>query len=181
MALLSDLIPALRQHTAILVTGPQRSGTTIGARILAMELGRRYVDENEIQIANVARSRNVLSGTGVVLQAPALCHVAHTFSCAVVLMRRCVADIVRSQDRIGWGVYEPVELAKYEVDRGPIAEVKYCAWNDWQKDQCAAPYELEYESLRGHPLWVNPQLRQEFAARQWANPVNDDEAKTSIV
>ena len=164
---LTGLLKALRLHSSILVTGPQRSGTTIGARVLAVELGRTYVDEDEVAVHDVARAEKVLALGSVVLQAPGLCHVAHTFECAVVLMRRSVDAIIRSQQRIGWGANEGGELTKYGAASGPVAQVKYGAWDVWQKDQCTAPFELKYEALCGHALWVAPEQRAGFAARQW--------------
>jgi hypothetical protein len=167
MATLTELLPALREQSSILVTGPQRSGTTIGGRILAAELGRTYVDEEDINIAMADAAAAVLSRGNIVLQAPGLCHLAHNFDCAVVLMRRRVDDIVRSQQRIGWGGHEHGELVKYGVDTGPIAAVKYRAWDDWQKSLCKAPFELDYESLCAHGMWMPAEQRVNFGMRQW--------------
>lgn len=167
MATLTQILPMLSQYPSLLVTGPQRSGTTIAAHVLAQELGKEYVDEQEIGVAMTGPAHAVLARGNVVLQAPALCHLAHTFDCAVVLMRRPVEDIIRSQGRIGWNGHEAGELRKYGVTAGPISVVKYRAWDDWQKVLCQAPFELDYESLSMHPLWVPPSERSAFGMRQW--------------
>jgi len=47
--ILKDVIVGLRSggHERVLVTGPQRSGTTIAAKILASELKYRFFDEGD--------------------------------------------------------------------------------------------------------------------------------------
>lgn len=167
MADLDDLLPKLREHQAIIVTGPQRSGTTIGAHIISAELGYQYIDESQILVEDLEKARMFLAGSGVVLQAPGLCHAAHEFGCPVVIMRRACEAIRASQQRINW-IYESHELEKYGLSESPegIAEVKYRTWDTRQKSQCLS-FNLDYESLANHPLWVEQKGRKTFGVRQW--------------
>ena len=159
----------------ILVTGPQRSGTTLVAHALARDLALSYCDEDDIgweeggQNKEVVLRRTLACATGgYVFQGPACAHICHTLpeDTVVVFMRRDVQDIEKSQKRIEWA-YEQIEMDKYppEYHQGSIAETKYHYWESVQQDQIRYSYEIEYESLREHPLWVED--KQEFTARQW--------------
>jgi hypothetical protein len=178
METLTELLPQLKSFDSILVTGPQRSGTTIGGHILAEELGYRYADENEINIYDYLKAINLLHGGQVVLQAPGLCYLAHWFNTskiAVVVMRRNLEDIYKSEMRIGWrdaygGANLKAEIDRYQAmygktpDNGNIAELKYKLWDTLQKKLCNG-FDLDYESLRGHPLWKEE--RTNFKERQF--------------
>ena len=164
---LEELLPQLVGQQAILVTGPQRSGTTIAAHIIANRLGYRYIDEGEFSIDDVGRAKQLIRQGHVVLQAPALCHVAHTFGCAVVMMRRPLAEIHNSERRVHWnGCKAKAEGAKYGVDGSQVAEAKYKRWDEEQKFQCLS-FNLDYYSLSANPLWRDAQWRKRFAIRQW--------------
>jgi hypothetical protein len=149
------LVNALRPRTRIVVTGPQRSGTTISARILADELGYEFLPEERIRYRNLLKFFQLYASLDrFVLQAPCLCAFAHVLPACIVLVRRDVEEIIKSQERIGWSEYERRELRNYFVDTGPIAEVRYSVWDRYQKPNMSNAFELKYESLRGHRLWV---------------------------
>ena len=165
----------LRPFKKIMVTGPQRSGTTICARMIAHDLGLRYIDEDGVgwKSASVmdenALCRLFRLETGFVVQAPAAAHICHQFSAedtAIVFMFRNINDIIASQTRIGWP-YEDVELSKYGAAHGPIAQVKYEYWREVQKPQIIHPFEIHYKSLATHPLWVPKAERSNFKPRQY--------------
>jgi hypothetical protein len=103
MTMLADLVPMLRDaaHTRITVTGPQRSGTTISAKILAEELGYEFISEGCVAVDDLERFYAIFrTRDRFVLQAPGLCAYAHRLPGCFVLVRRSLDDIVRSQDRI---------------------------------------------------------------------------------
>ena len=165
----------LKDYKVIIVTGPQRSGTRIGAKCIAHDLGYEYIDEAEVyvdslyQLVTVVRARD-----NSVIQCPALSHVAHELAsprAAVVMMVRDVKDIVASQERIDWA-WELVEYAQYQLatdywrwDDSTIASVKYSYWDQYWNGRPHC-FDLEYESLRGHPLWVPGELRKNFGFSQ---------------
>ena len=184
---IGEAVERIRQEnkTEILVTGPQRSGTTIVARILAHELGLDYVDEDDIDIDDYDKARAVMRRGNVVLQAPGLCHIADLFE-TVVLVKRPVEDVAASQKRINWR-YEGYEKDKYRellkhnpwlpisqglLDGFPIAVIKYHYWQKWQRKEIERWFglalEVDYDSLEGHPLWVPREQRLDFARRQWS-------------
>jgi hypothetical protein len=173
---LTELIPLLKPYKAVLVTGPQRSGTAIATKMLAQELGYREVPEEEFEIHNTLKALAILLRESVVLHAPALCHQADVLGdmsdSAVVMMRRNLDDIHASEERIGWrtafgGANLISEQNKYLNEFGEMdddmAALKYRMWDKYQRLRCDA-FDLDYESLRSHPLWKDE--RKEFAARQ---------------
>ena len=60
----------LAVHNKIVVTGPQRSGTRIGAQMIAADTGHQFVDEAEFLIKDSDLFREFLQRDGVVVQAP---------------------------------------------------------------------------------------------------------------
>ena len=168
----------LKPFRKILVTGPQRSGTRICAKMIAHDLNLTYIDENDIgwTAPSIQRKdefvRILRKCTGFVVQAPAMahaCHVVPDHETAVVFMRRDIEDIIASQERIGWD-HEEAELAKYGGTFGPIAEVKYDCWTRFQRDQIPHAFEMEYEALARHSLWIPKEKRGDFLAGQTALP-----------
>jgi hypothetical protein len=157
----------------ILVSGPQRSGTTICGKMVAKDTGFKYIDEFEIKLFNLDKLRAIFAaGVGNVIQCPALCRNLHEIAddrIAVVFMRREIKDIIASQERIKWSC-EKGELIRYRKDeRGGseiISEVKYHFWDTVQKSRIPHAFEVQYESLASHPMWVDKDLRKNFNAKQ---------------
>ena len=157
------------EFNRVLVTGPHRSGTRICAQMIAYDTGHEYIDEQDFGVDSLGRLRSHLrTRRRCVAQCPALCRHVHMFSTddtAIVLMRRNVEDIVASQARIGW-VWEQLDLARYDRSDGIIAEIKYRFWEEYQRARIKHAFEIEYESLAGHPLWVPGHLRRNFGPGQ---------------
>ena len=160
----------LKRYSRILVTGPQRSGTTICARMIAADTKHAFLAEEAFGVDDVERWQELVIGmSNAVLQCPSMCryitHFGQYDDLAVVFMIRPVAEIVASQRRIQWK-YEDDELQRYGRKHGPIAIVKYNYWGDYQKTQMLHVYEVEYHSLASHKLWVAKNERHNFNARQ---------------
>lgn len=155
----------LAEFRKIFVTGPQRSGTRIAAQMVAHDTGLKYVDEKAFSGDSLTSLWPLLSDDQpMVIQCPAACRWVHLFTApenAVVLMRRAVDDIIASQNRIGWD-REPSELIKYDLLDGTISEVKYRFWDETQRDLIHNPFEIEYESLSEHPMWISKPDRVGF-------------------
>jgi predicted O-linked N-acetylglucosamine transferase (SPINDLY family) len=167
MSDLADTVCLLRNYERIIVSGPQRAGTTIAAKILASELGYRFVPEEDVGGNDLGRLFELYRvQRHFVVQGPAYCPYVHLLPEAVVLMRRPVDEIIRSQARIRWAC-ENAELEGYFATQGPIAHVKYDAWDRFQKPRLLErAFELDYHSLAGHPLWIEQEQRKTFHARQ---------------
>ena len=163
----------LSGHKIIIVTGPQRSGTNICAKMIAHDLGYEYHSERDFGVDSLYGLRGLVShllgiGVNAAIHAPALCVYMHHFKTpevAIVMMMRSIPDIIASQERIGWNG-EEVELIRYRVARGPIAAVKYAYWFGQQRQHTKNAYEVFYDNLRDHPLWIDKELRGEFTSHQ---------------
>ena len=169
----SDIFEKLKEFKKILVTGPQRSGTTICGHMIAKDLQYRYVDEREVNVRSLfLLSQKLLNPEKIVIQCP----VASAFvswidfpETCVVFMRRNCKEIKESEERINWPE-ELVELKNYFTNKGPIAQVRYHNWDIYQRPCMKVPYfEMPYESLKTHPLWVDKEIRiKKFSRRQYA-------------
>ena len=113
----------------------------------------------------------------MVVQGPGLCHVAHVYArkgATVMMMRRDFEAIRRSEERIGWrterdGFNLRIEQDKYRSMFGisdNIALIKYYCWDTLQRPHVTG-FDLDYESMRQHPLWRPQDERERFAPRQW--------------
>lgn len=171
------MFESLEQHKKILVTGPHRSGTTFAATAIQHDLR----DSHGLIREELCRKSNFDIGKArywlmeypgaVVVQAPFLADMCHQFpGVFVVFLHRDNVDIARSQQRmyeingqqVIWPYIEDAELSKYHAN-GAIALIKYESWQE-QKKSIDHYLELDYESLRAHPLWVDD--RKDFHVRQ---------------
>ena len=153
----------------ILVTGPQRSGTRIVAKIIAHDNNIRYVDEREIGMKGIEKVERLLKNDErVVIQCPGLCHCIHEFHAVnhlVVMVIRDIEDIIRSQKRIKWGRFEKRELKYYGETKGVISKVKYDRW-EGQKSLIPNWLEVKYDDLEDHPLFIPKEERRSFKWNQ---------------
>ena len=163
----------LTDFKKILVTGPHRSGTRICAQTVARDTGYEYIDEIDLHMDSLHDMLSIyIHKKDFVAQCPALCRYIHLFSAqdtAIIFMCRKIEDIQASQKRIKWS-HEWLELARYDRNEGTIAEVKYQFWQEYQKDKIIQPFEIDYESLADHPMWVSKPLRNNFRAEQTQMP-----------
>ena len=163
----------------ILVTGPQRSGTTICARMIQHDTGFEYLDEELWQVWDGQKARDLAeSRQPCVLQAPGLLKDATLFNdpnCLVVMMFRDIPEIVMSQKRVGWNVWAEKELSYYDTEhkefhRSPalwVAGVKYAYWKLYVRPQLRQWEEVHYDQLVAHPMWIPKEKRKDFNARQY--------------
>ena len=169
----------LKDYQAILVTGPQRSGTRIAAKMIAIDTGHKYIDETEFGVHSRKGLKALMRKERIVIQCPALCRHVHNFSTAatwIVLMRRSIEDSIASEKRIEWEFGALDELWKYgveynrlryEAEKGkPISARKYEYWENEQRDQLFNYLEIDYESLSAHPLWLPKEYRINFEPYQ---------------
>ena len=165
----------LRQYDRIIVSGPQRSGTNICARMIAQDTGHIFITAQSLGVNDIDTLHKRLPGSHtVVVHGPGFSRYAHTLfplvDC-VVFMRRDLDEIFLSQERIDWhGGAE--EINKYldcpirvtlqsifgmrltdEPDR-VVAAVKYVYWELYQRQRTNVYFEVDYNRLAEHPLWL---------------------------
>jgi len=162
----------LAVYPKIVVTGPQRSGTRIAAKMIAADTGHEFVDEASFHAYNVRRWREILQRDRIVVQSP---HMLKDVvddpppGIFVVLMRRELAKIHESEQRIRWEQNfhgNTNELRKFGCSEGEgdSAQIKY---DYWQAHRKTVPFlELQYESMRAHHLFISDNLREDFGPLQ---------------
>lgn len=167
----NKLLEQLSDFKYIFVTGPHRAGTTFSSYIIALDLDYSWF-ESQTWMSQYDTMRDCIQSLGgpLVLHCPAFCHTVHEYrdvpDVAVVIVRRSVEDILASQRRVGWG-FEDHEMTKYPGYDKPIATAKYHYWDTVQKLILRTQaFELEYNSLKNHLLWVNKEYRQNFHIAQ---------------
>lgn len=168
----------LAGYKKILVSGPQRSGTTIAAKIISYDYGLPYFDEVAVKTWNVDRAASMIDHYDkFVLQCPGLSAWLHALAgpdVLIVFMLRHINDILASQKRIRWNWYEQEYRQYLTAFKGvedfqvytPIAAHKLIVWEKYQRDLIENKIELDYESLEGHPLWYSKSMRGQFGYKQ---------------
>lgn len=164
----------LNQHKHIVVSGPQRSGTTICARMISYSLEHAcYLEETfathhwwgdfQKLFMFLLEHKN----GKVVCQCPALSAYVHLLpeDTAVVFMKRPIKDILASEARINW-TDAPRMLNRYFKSNGIVSEIKYLVWYQYQKKLIRYAYDIDYKELKKHPLWVEKNQRKDFSSRQ---------------
>jgi hypothetical protein len=171
-----DIIPLLKSFNTVIVSGCQRSGTNIATKILAEELGYQYICETQMVDWNLI-TKNPERGRGRVIHSPMNTHklVQSSAAIGIVFMIRDHDDILASIKKL-WrrerSSTELNEIAKYRGlvhydDMTRLPEVKYKYWYEVQKPALEGRgFELDYQSLSSHPLWIDKELRTKFKSRQ---------------
>jgi len=148
----------LKKYNNIVVSGPQRSGTRIAAKIIAYDTEKAYIDEKDINYHDFRLLEWYLTQGNVVIQCPALCHMLHYITnedTLVVMVRRPIEEIMASEHRC-WGK-EPmrIELFKYGHSSGIISHVKYSVWAKMQKPTLGKRAKaINYHDLENHELFI---------------------------
>jgi hypothetical protein len=171
----------LKKFNKIIVTGPGRSGTTISAKIIANELKYKYIDELWFDGSDVKRFLALLEmSRKMVIQMTCMVGRVHTLKyegLAIVMVRRKIDDILDSMEHtltfpnagkeIHLGTFTSCSdewrinfLRQYSCTSGNIPKIVYDYWDTVQKAEIENWFELEYESLRFHPLWIAKPTRR---------------------
>jgi len=173
---LNEALEILKNYKKIIVTGPQRSGTTITGKILSVRLNLKYLDEMVIKVRDKKLFDQVVNErNNFVLQCPSMSYYIHNIGnredVFIVFMKRDVHDILLSQYRINW-TYDKSESLKY-INAGfdvnidiPISIIKYHIWNKYQKNKIKNKMELWYECLKTDDMWIDKKFRKNFYSKQ---------------
>lgn len=146
----------------IVVSGPQRSGTTFIARQLSGK-DKPYIDEFERPSTN-----------SWVWQFANNSHLTHDTECdLIVWMLRDESEVIASQKRIGWNYFKN-EKEKYVRRFGVEAEsfssnykMKHHFWNEFQKDSLKCDYVVfKYEDAGDCSGFLEKKKREHFKPKQ---------------
>lgn len=169
---------------AIIVTGPHRSGTTFLTEALGQDLGYTVVREEHFGFKGFRKLLWILFWTRVarlriVVQAPALFHrvplMARFPWTAIVVVHRPLSEIARSWQHtyaedgqlLSGDANNAAELRDLGYANGNAAEIKYRLWEEWKR-RIRNSFDIDYRSLRDHPMWVRDEARRE-RGKNWVN------------
>jgi len=158
----------LKKSSNIIISGPQRSGTRIAAKIMVKDTGKSYIDEKYINFHDFRLLQYYLQKGQVVIQCPGLCHMLHGIEredTLVIVVRRNIDDIIASEQRIWDKDSERIELIKYGYTDGIISEIKYNFWSNIQRPILGKrAKEINFNDLEEHPLFIKD--RKDFRWNQ---------------
>ncbi len=152
------MFETLKEFSNIVISGPQRSGTRIAAKIVAKDAKKIYIDEKDINYHDFRLLEWYLDRKNVVIQCPGLCHLLHritTSSTLIIMIVRPIEEILSSEDRCWNDQSKFNELYKYGYSNGIISKIKYNFWDTHQKlilNERAR--EINYHYLKKHPLFI---------------------------
>lgn len=176
----------------MVVTGSQRSGTTIAAQMIANDLSWKFVDESEVNASDFDKLRDLIdSAAKFVLQLPNLLlrtdeiHNFFTSRCVgVVAMRRPYREVEASRERINFLPRDPAseELILDLIARSRAVKSELPDFENLLSRQISLmeyrqlyityyleslPYVtvLDYENLQGHSMWIEKKLRLDFGPK----------------
>lgn len=166
-----------RGFTTIVVTGPQRSGTTFMAYAISYDIGWPYADEAVFNIDDRKKFNDLLlfRERNIVVQAPGMMRWIDEYGLykdiLFIVMIRAVEDIVKSEVKRRWG-FRAYEIKKY-LDLGatldiPISKTKYEYFEKNQRQYFKGNLLLvKYpEDVRDHPLFVPDKERVDWTIKQ---------------
>lgn len=160
----------LKKYRVILVSGPQRSGTTFTAKAIAKALDYWFIDETEFNVDDVKVFDKLCSMNKIVIQCPGMVHRLTDYSnfAALVFMIRPEADIIASQQRIKWEweQYELQKLEGFDLKAETISAAKYELFYSLIKERFDLAIELDYNSMHEAEGFVPKEQRFNFLAKQ---------------
>ncbi len=166
----------LKDYKQIFVSGPQRSGTTICMRMIQYDIEAPMCvwTGNQInritEIKEYGEDYDMEIKYPLLFHCPGLSHILHALKSddgsksAVIWMKRDPQEVAYSGWKVGWD--PSVDLQNYNVvpdTNGVISlfeltNAKERLW-EMQKTQIENWFEVEYESLKSHPLWIDKEDR----------------------
>jgi len=147
----------------VIVVGPHRSGTTFVAHAIGHDTGKIVLDEKMVDHAKVRRIPEVLSRyKEAVLQAPYALPWAPVLSdedTAVVCCHRSHKDIENSVKR------SKTSRGKIISVPGFSSQQAEALWNKI-RDLVANPFDINYEDMQNHLLYVPSENRKNWHHKQ---------------
>ena len=178
---LNELIWHLMKYRAVVVSGCQRSGTHIMAKIIGAELGWRYLTDNDYDVDNFnGWAKAVLGGHHIAIQCPHMTHILHLVppDVAVVYMLRPASEITESFMRVNPGTvqasqaYQMLFYSTMPGVDGDQDDIKWIRVRDmyWQGYQSVVlngrGFSFQYHDLEEHPMFYKKHQRKGWTMNQ---------------
>lgn len=175
----NELKDICKKYSKIIVSGPQRSGTTYMSHILSKDLGYTKIDEKDYDVHEEKKFLEYLKKQNVVVQSPAMTHILHELEggdILILFMIRNDDDIIKSENRINFHPLETKrEKKKYDAKFPNLnltsfnrnSKLKKHVWETVQKDKLKCEYlEVPFEILKETSEYVKKEKRKDFKAKQ---------------
>lgn len=169
----------LAAYRIILVSGLHRGGTTITGRMIADDLGYAYLDEWADKLYDKHEIMRLIRYEGkLAIQCPGMARWLVDLSVlaadvAVVWVWRDPQDIRASMKTKlfdGGRALTQNQLQAYPEYRDAgydIVDAKRLYFEQHQRGKVAHLYEVQYEDLKSHKLWVDKGERASWKFDQW--------------
>jgi len=162
MTRFEEVVEKCKSFRKVLVTGPQRSGTTFASKALSTALGYRWIDEKAYQVHNEIEFSNLIQDSNkYVIHCPAMSHLLplNFYHTITIWMDRNILEVIKSEDRINWHLNEFWNEKNKAIRRFPFHTslisdfpnnklMKDWIWNNLQKPHTQNYIELNYKHLR---------------------------------
>ena len=166
----------LNKKGPIIVTGCQRSGTTIMTKMICNDLGFSFHQDDEFppSLEGIKQIKLFIKHgiTNIAIQSPLILYTYDDFYYSIpgihfVGMKRDKQDIINSMRRVRW----MEEFQQYFWNWEKYLEAHVSHMNAlWEGLKANLPTEawteIEYQSLESHPLFITKDLRTNFTIRQ---------------
>lgn len=189
-----DVKELFPKYSRIIITGPNRTGTTFFSRALAEDLNYTCIDEGDYDY-DLEKFKRLIDPGKVVVQGPGMIYYAHKMhelhkDLLVVVMVRDIKAILMSSYKIrgtlnphpgGLGLmlgryFTLPEMTDIVLPLTPEAEgnipldcsqhIRYTVWDTYQRELTPDYVELNYQSLQTHPKWLAKEQRAKFHGKQ---------------
>jgi len=185
MIKLDNIKEQLSCYNKVIVTGPIRAGTTISAKIIAHELGYKFIDEswydgnNQTKFLNLFRinRKMVIHTTAFLRDLHTVASLLDLGNIPVVLVKRDIKDILESYENTKKftvsvmcekGLYINIdEHAKSEIlkhyghEEGCIPEITYNHFYTYvYKFNKEKLFYINYKDLKNHKLFIKKEDRR---------------------
>ena len=173
-----NLLLVLKRFSRILITGPQRSGTTYTSHIVAKDLGYKCYDESVIRVNDIELFNRYIKHEKIVMQCPDLTLRLEEInypSTIAVFMDRNNNDIRESEKRVNWEGYPDIKKSYQEKypsinfdEFKQTAPMRKWVFNNIQKDKMQIPHlQVPYEILEQTSGFRDKEYRKSFHIKQW--------------
>ena len=165
----------LKDYKNIVVSGPQRSGTTACAGFVMTDLGLGKITRvsggvnlDQLAKACAGKGRKVIHAAGCTYGLHRE-DIGGRDDTAVIWMWRDLEDVHKSEKRINWR--PGAEFKRYDIKkREEVAPAKIKMFLEEQKDKIKHLYEIDYTELEKHSMYVSAEQRKNFSSRTWQIP-----------
>jgi len=168
---MKELLALASEYRMVVVSGCQRSGTHIMAKILAHELGWQYITDEDYDVSDFNGWANlILTGVHMAAQCPHMTHLLHETpdDVLVVWMHRPIEELIVSFARVNPGhisASQPYQMLFYsqlpevgtgrQIGAGWI-KVREQYWNMVQRPMLGRRgVTFNYHDLEEHRLFVH--------------------------